>query len=127
MVMYIGLATIMAVILLGSAFLAPSLAYATQDNNSAKNVQKNHGKEVKETKDKDRKDKDRKDKDTKDKDNDHDKNCVSEKYEKVCKKKDVETSDNEIPSKDNKNQSKVNEKQSKVNEKQNNDYEIPSK
>ena len=80
--LYLGLASIMIVIILGSALIAPPAAYATSGNNSPKNGKDNHDKETKQ--------KDRKDNDDKDKGNhhDHDKDCDINKYSKICKGKD---------------------------------------
>ncbi len=88
--MYIGLTIVMMAILLGSALLVPTAAYATNGNNNQNNDKDNHENDAKH---KDRKDKD----DDKDKGKDKDKHndCDDGKKknnghdDKYCKIKDL--------------------------------------
>jgi len=85
--LHIGLATIMIAILLGSALLVPTVAYAAEDNYIPGNEKENHDNVTKDkvTKDKEAKEKDRKDKDDGKGNHGHqDQNCDSEKYDKKC-------------------------------------------
>jgi hypothetical protein len=130
--MYVGLATVMMAILLGSALLVPNIAYAAEDKNISKNDKGNHDKI---TKDKDRKDKDN----TKDKNKGKGNNCDSEKYDKQCKDdgKDKGKDDGNVNNKDNgnvnnKDNGKVNDKDNGKNNRKNiavvtSNFEIPSR